>query len=129
MKNRESGYYWIRVNEDDDWIIGYWNEGAADASGEKSTGYFDVSNHWCSEDQVFSPHEIGERVTRQPPMPLRKVDITRLSRMARHIEEDEKRLKHQYGDSIVAGSTRAVNLNNLETIRRILRAIDETKGR
>lgn len=60
---REPGYYWILPSGSEDWMIGYWYEGIVDASGAKSKGHFDCSNHWNSDfDIVYSVVEIGERL-------------------------------------------------------------------
>ncbi len=53
--NRESGYYQITVNFDNQELklIAYWYEGSEDCSGKKSAGHFDVSNHWIDTDIVY----------------------------------------------------------------------------
>ncbi|WP_274644568.1 hypothetical protein [Pseudomonas serbica] len=60
---RDSGYYWIRPEGSEEWMIGFWYEGLVDANGLKGQGHFDCSNHWDSDyATVYSPSEVGERL-------------------------------------------------------------------
>lgn len=55
---REPGYYWIIPAVGEPPISAYWHEGVEDCFGKKSSGYFDCSNHWREEKEVYRPYQV-----------------------------------------------------------------------
>lgn len=62
VTKRAPGYYWVQPDEGGEWLVGYWYQGPEDETGERSSGYFDCSNHWSENDLLPSPFQVGPRI-------------------------------------------------------------------